>query len=317
MAGPSARPFELGVILPEAEFEMGGATGRWSDYQAMARLAEDMGFDSVWLVDHLTLWNPTEDVEPQGCWECWTMLAALAAATKRVKIGSLVTPTSFRNPALLAKMVDTVDEISSGRVVLGLGAGYHDPEYLAFGYPIDHRVGRFEEAFTIIHGLLRNGVIDFEGRYYSARECELRPRGPRPNGPPIMIGAKGPRILRATLPYVDAWTTWLAGYRSHSEAIPPLRDRVDAACHEVGRDPATLERSVSIMVNQTVTRQTHVSNWHWEGAAVPLEGSTDEIAAGIRAFVDEGISQIQLHLMPNTVDGIERFGVVLDALKRP
>src|SRR5690606_16587855 len=182
------RPCKLGVILPEAEFDMGGETARWSDYRAMARLAEDMGFDSVWFVDHL-LYRGADatTMDVQGTWECWSILAALAAVTERVELGPLVTPTSFRNPALFAKMVATIEEISGGRIILGLGAGWHKGEYDAFGFPFDHRVARFEEAFTIIHSLLRHGQVDFEGQYYSARECELRPRGPRPNGPPLMI----------------------------------------------------------------------------------------------------------------------------------
>ena len=178
------RMLKLGLILPEAEYDMAGATPRWSDLAAMARLAEEIGFDSLWFVDHLIYRDEMTTLEQQGVWECWSILAALAAVTRRVELGSLVTPTSFRNPALLAKIVDTVDEISGGRVILGLGAGYHAAEYRAFGFPHDHRASRFEEAFTIIRHLLRDGSVDFDGQYYSARECELRPRGPRRNGPP-------------------------------------------------------------------------------------------------------------------------------------
>lgn len=313
MSESSGRPCKLGVILPEAEADMAGATARWSDFAAMARLAEDMGLDSVWFVDHLIYrGDDMTTLDQQGCWECWSILAALAAVTERVELGSLVTPTSFRNPALFAKQVDTVEEISGGRVIVGLGAGYHDAEYEAFGYPTDHRVARFEEAFTIIHGLLRDGAIDFEGTYYSARECELRPRGPRPNGPPLMIGSKGPRMLRATLPYVNQWNAWLSGTRSNADQVPALRELVDDACHLAGRDPATLERSVSIMVDQTGTLEIGPSMK--PDTADPLTGSPEEIAAGIRAFADEGISHLQMYLVPNTIRSIERFGAVLDVL---
>ena len=162
-AGSDTGEMRIGLILPEAEDDMGGATARWCDLAGMARLAEDIGFDSVWFVDHLIYREELTMLEQQGVWECWSILAALAATTSRVELGSLVTPTSFRNPALFAKMVDTVEEISGGRVILGLGAGYHAAEYRAFGYPHDHRASRFEEAFTIIHSLLRKGQIDFEG----------------------------------------------------------------------------------------------------------------------------------------------------------
>ena len=312
MSPSNKRPCKLGVILPEAEHDMGGETPRWKDLAAMAQLAEGMGFDSVWFVDHLIYQGIATELEQQGLWECWTILAGLAAVTERVEIGPIVTPTSFRNPALFAKMVDTVEEISDGRVVLGLGAGWLEEEYRAFGYPFDRRVARFEEAFTIINGLLKNGQIDFEGQFYSARECELRPRGPRPNGPPIMVGSSGPRMLRATLPHVDSWNAWLSGARSHPDQIPPMREKIDAACLEIGRDPATLERTVSIMVDQTGTREIGYSMK--PDTAEPLTGSPEEIAAGIQAFVDEGISHIQLYFVPNTIQSIERFSSVLDIL---
>lgn len=305
---------KLGIILPEAEYDMGGATARWSDLAAMARLAEDIGFDSVWFVDHLIYRDDMTILDQQGVWECWSVLTALAAITERVELGSLVTPTSFRNPALFAKQVDTVDEIAGGRLIVGLGAGYHEAEYRAFGYPHDHRASRFEEAFTIIRGLLRDGHVDFEGEYYSARDCELRPRGPRPGGPPLMIGSRGPRMLRITLPYVDIWNAWLSGGRSHPDQAPPMRDLVDAACREVGRDPATLQRSVSIMVDQTGTREIGPSMK--PDNADPLTGSPAEIAAGLRAFAAEGIDHLQLYLVPNTIASVERFAAVLKELGR-
>src|SRR5436309_8326662 len=170
------RPIKLGLTLPQIEGMMHGETARWTDLLAMARRAEEVGFDSVWVVDHLLLHGVRQTRQREGLWECWTLLAALAAATERVELGPLVCCTGFRNPALLAKMADTVDEISGGRLILGLGAGWHEYEYNAFGYPFDHRVGRFEEALTIIHTLLREGKADFQGTYYQVRECELRPR---------------------------------------------------------------------------------------------------------------------------------------------
>jgi alkanesulfonate monooxygenase SsuD/methylene tetrahydromethanopterin reductase-like flavin-dependent oxidoreductase (luciferase family) len=280
----------------------------------MARLAEDMGFDSVWYVDHLIYREGLTTLDQQGLWECWSILAGLAASTSRVELGPLVTPTIFRNPALFAKMVDTVEEISGGRLILGLGAGYHKPEYDAFGYPYDHRASRFEEAFTIIRTLLREGKIDFEGEYYSARECELRPRGPRPEGPPIMIGSKGPRILRSTMPHVDAWNSWLVQGRSHPDQVPELKEMVDAACRDVGRDPASVERTLSIMIDLDGRREFPPSMQ--PDPIEPIGGSTEEIAAAIRAFADQGISHLQLALVPNTIRSVERFGEVLEVLDR-
>jgi len=181
------------------------------------RRAERIGLDSVWVGEHLLYRYP--DGEERGPWEAWSQLAALAEATQRVEIGPLVACTSFHNPALLAKQAATLDEISGGRLILGLGAGWNEVEYRAFGIPYDHRVSRFEEAFTIIRSLLRDGHVDFSGRYYAARDCTLIPRGPRPEGPPLMIGSTGARMLHITLPHVDAWNAWFARAAAVSVSI--------------------------------------------------------------------------------------------------
>ena len=165
----------------------------YDSIRAVVQQVESDGFDSIWLADHLLYRNPGEPT--RGIWECWTMLGALAEATTRVEIGTLVTCNSFRNPAILAKMASTIDEVSHGRLILGIGAGWNKPEYEAFGVPFDHRVDRFEEALQIIKPLLRNGHVDFNGKFYQAKNCEIVPRGPSPEGPPLMIGAQGSRML--------------------------------------------------------------------------------------------------------------------------
>src|SRR5215208_3399163 len=171
------RPLKVGLILPDTEREMGGATARWTDLVQMARMAEDLGFDSIWNADHLIYRFPGKEV--QGPWESWSLLAALAAVTTRVEIGPLVACTSFRNPALLAKIADTVDEVSGGRLILGLGAGWHEPEYKAYGYPYDRRVSRFEEALQIIVPLLKGEQVTFHGQFYNADEaCRKAGRDP-------------------------------------------------------------------------------------------------------------------------------------------
>ena len=301
----SNRPLKVGIFFPHVEREMGGATPRWSDVLAMAQTVEAMGFDSFWLPDHL-LFRP-EGEEPQGQWECWTLLAAVAAGTTRVEIGPFVSCSSFRNPALLAKMADTVDEISGGRLILGLGAGWNEAEYVAFGYPFDHRVSRFEEAVTIIHGLLRNGFVDFDGQFYSARDCELRPRGPRSNGPPIMIGSTGDRMLRQTARFADGWNAFFWSFGNDPSGIPAVRQAVDAACLEAGRAPATLERTVAVLVALPGATGT----WFQEP---PLAGSAEEIAEALRAYAREGISHVQLRLDPNTLDGLAALEPVLAIL---
>ena len=292
-------------MLPDTEREMGGGSARWRELLAMARTAEEAGFDSLWVSDHLLF--RFDGKEPQGVWECWSLLAALAAATERVEIGPLVSCTGTRTPALLAKVADTVDEVSGGRLVLGLGAGWHGPEYRAFGYPFDHRVGRFEEAIAIIHGLLKHGRIDFEGAYYSARECELRPRGPRPQGPPILVGTAGERMLRIAARYADQWNAW---GRNDPAAIPELRAKVDAACVDVGRDPATLERTVSVLIDLPGRAGRPREKPPF------LTGSPEELAEALRGHAREGISHVQVVLDPNTVAGIEALAPVLELLDR-
>ena len=157
----SNRPLQVGLLLPDHERQFDGGTARWTDLREMARIGEDIGVDSIWVTDHLL--HRKEGTEPRGAWECWSHLSALAAVTRKAQLGTLVVCTGFRNPALLAKMAATVEEISDGRLILGIGAGWNEAEYRAFGYPFDHRVSRFEEALQIIHGLLRHGAIDFQG----------------------------------------------------------------------------------------------------------------------------------------------------------
>jgi alkanesulfonate monooxygenase SsuD/methylene tetrahydromethanopterin reductase-like flavin-dependent oxidoreductase (luciferase family) len=300
-----ARPLKIGLVLVPFE-GMTGHAHRWADLVALARRAEAIGFDSVWIPDHLIFRNPGE--EPMGAREAWSLLAALAAATTRVELGPFVLCTAWRNPALIAKMADTLDEISGGRLVLALGAGWNEAEFDAFGFPFDHRYARFAEALQIIHGLLRTGHVDIDGTYYQARDCELRPRGPRPEGSPIMIGTTGPKMLRLTARYADWWNI---DWRNRPEEITPHRAALDAACAAVGRDPATLVRTAGVMVDLPgyPTRDNPDSP--------PLSGSPDDIADGLRAHAREGIAHAMLWL--NTADeaGVDAFAPVLEALDRP
>ena len=261
MAGVSGdrsqpRPLQIGLFLPSVAGFMDGATARWSDLLAMAEHAAAVGFDALWLADHfwflggeiraealkglgLPVPATSEQAAPLGAWEAWSLLAALAAAVPRVDLGTIVTCTGYRQPVLLAKMADTVEEISGGRLILGLGAGDSAFEHRAYGYPFDHRVSRFEEALTIIRTLLREGQCDFAGTYYQVRDCELRPRGPRRQGPPILIGtlATGRRMLRLVVEQADLWNGWLAAGRSLPDVLPPVLAAVDRACAEHGVIP--------------------------------------------------------------------------------
>ena len=320
----SPTPPKIGLLVPQSG--IGERWTRWTEALDFARRAEELNFDSLWLIDHLLIRQerlaaqhddaaPALAAElaalpPVGVWECWSWLAALAAGTSRIALGQLVTCTGYRNPALLAKMADTVDEISGGRLILGLGAGDYADEHRSFGVPFEGRVGRFEEALTIIHGLLRDGQIDFAGQHYSARECELRPRGPRLHGPPLLIGAitGRPRMLRLTVQHADIWNAWLAFGRSLPDEIPPARAAVDAACRQHGRAPATLERSVTVAVTAPGRRMPYPD-------AVPISGSPEEVAEAFRAFAREGITHIQVWLAPMRPDALEWLAAAVELLR--
>ena len=304
----STRPLRVGVQLPEVEREV-----RWPEYVAMASQAESVGFDSVWLGDHLLY--RYDDGSTRGPWEMWTMLAALAASTSRIRLGSLVASTAFHSPAMLAKLASTVDEISAGRLILGLGAGWNEPEFRAFGFPFDHRIDRFEEAFTIVRTLLRDGAIDFDGRYFQARDAELLPRPARPGGPPLLIGSIGPRMLRITLPHVQAWNVWYADTANTPAGLEPHLRLVDEISREVGRDPAEIERTVAVFVQLpggTGRRSLYVSST----PPKPLAGSPDDIAEGLRAYARLGVGEVQLVVDPITSESIEALAPVLENLDR-
>jgi alkanesulfonate monooxygenase SsuD/methylene tetrahydromethanopterin reductase-like flavin-dependent oxidoreductase (luciferase family) len=242
-------------------------------------------------------------------------MAALAAVTSRVTIGPLVACTNFHNPALLAKQASTIDEIAGGRFVLGLGAGWNETEFQAFGFPFDHRIGRFEEAFTIIRTLLREGAIDFDGRFYQARDCELLPR-PRTGSPKLLIGSNGERMLRIAAPYVDSWNTWYADTRNSPAGVAPLRDVVDAACRDVGRDPAEVERTVAVHVRLPGGSGRTMGGTSTTEQIRPLEGDPEAMAEELRAYAAAGVSEVQLVLDPIDRSAIERFAPVLAILDR-
>ena len=277
----------------------------------MSVMAEAVGFDTIWVADHLIFRNAGSVVmEPgasRGPYEAWTLLSAIAAVTSKVTLGPFVACNSFREPALLAKMADTLDEVSGGRLLLGLGAGWHEPEYTAFGFPFDHLAGRFEEALQIIVPLLKGETVTFHGRYYNVDDAELRPRGPRPGGPPIWIGAKGPRMLRLVAQYADAYNTvWHSDVSQSTERFANM----DAACREAGRDPSTLLRTSGSNVLVPDAGDAP------DAPASAMTGSAQEIAEKIWAFHTEaGVSHMTVILDPWTTRGIEQFGKVIEKIR--
>jgi alkanesulfonate monooxygenase SsuD/methylene tetrahydromethanopterin reductase-like flavin-dependent oxidoreductase (luciferase family) len=294
------RPLRVGVQLPEVERDV-----RWPEYLAIARAAEDAGFDSIWLGDHL-LYRGDGNPE-RGPWEAWTLLAALAAATERVMLGPLVACTAFHPPGLIAKMAAAIDEISAGRFVLGLGAGWNRPDFDAFGLPYDHRVSRFEEAFAIVRGMLAGERVTLHGRYWEVEDAVLLPEPRRPV--PLMIGSNGPRMLGIALPHVGSWNTWWDGYGNTGEGFAELNARITRAAKEAGRDPAEIERSACVLVALEPSRERPAGE-----EAPPVDGSPERVAQHLRDLAAAGADEAILVLDPITEDSVRRLGGALGAL---
>lgn len=287
----------FGVQLPEVEREV-----RWPELIAIARAAEEVGFDSVWVGDHYLYRG---DGRPErGPWEAWTSLAALAAATERVRLGPLVACLAFHDPAVLAKMAATVDEVSRGRLVVGVGAGWNRTEFDAFGIPFEHRASRFEEAFEIVRRLLAGERVTFEGRWQRTSDAVLLPAPTR--RPTLMVGSTGPRVLAATLPHVDVWNTWYDWFGNTPEGFAAKRTEIDAACERAGREPSTVARSACVLVHLAGAGERLV-----EGDAVPLGGTADAIRAGLRAFADAGADEVIMVCDPITEFSVRELGAIV------
>jgi alkanesulfonate monooxygenase SsuD/methylene tetrahydromethanopterin reductase-like flavin-dependent oxidoreductase (luciferase family) len=270
----------------------------------MARAAEAGGFDTVWLGDHLLYRG---DGRPErGPWEAWTLLAALAAVTERVSLGPLVACASFHPPGLLAKMAATIAEISDGRFVLGLGAGWNETEYRAFGLPYDHRVSRFEESFEIVRRLLAGERVTLAGRFWQADDAVLLPRAS--GRVPLMVGSNGERMLAATLPHVDRWNTWYAGYGNTVDGFVKLNGRIDLAAERVGRDPAAVERSACVLVELEGEAPRRP---HSDEDIRPV--TPDGLEAHLRALEQAGADEAILVLRPITEQSIAAIGSLLSA----
>jgi probable F420-dependent oxidoreductase len=284
---------KIGLMLPLGESEAGG----WTNLRAMAIAADEDGLDSVWGADHLIF---RDDGETDGIHECWTVLSAVAAVTSRVEIGPLVLALPFRNPALTAKMAAELDEVSGGRFILGLGCGWHEPEFDAFGYPFDHRVSRFEEGMQIVAPLVREGRVSFEGRYHRAIDAELRPPTIRDGGPPVLIAGKQPRMLKLVVEHADQWN---AAWYGHPDQADELRTRLAnlrAALDEAGRDPASLAITVGIFVAFEDDADADIP----ERA---IRGSVTEVGAALAGYADLGVSHLIVHLWPRSPDGVRRL----------
>ena len=266
----------------------------------MAIAAEEVGFDGIYVGDHL-LYRGDGRAE-RGPWEAWTLLGALAAVTERVELGPLVACAAFHPPAVLAKMAATLTEVSDGRFVLGLGAGWNEEEFRAFGIPFDRRVARFAEAFGAIAPLLRGERVTLDGEFHAVDDAVLLP--PARHRTPLMIGSNGPRMLRIALPHADAWNTWYEDYGNTAEGFAALNATITAAAEDAGRAPDEVARSACafVVLDRAADERTITDT------APPIEGSPDRIAERIRELADAGADEVMLVASPITERSIRTLG---------
>jgi alkanesulfonate monooxygenase SsuD/methylene tetrahydromethanopterin reductase-like flavin-dependent oxidoreductase (luciferase family) len=296
------RPLRIGVQLPEVERDV-----RWPEYAAMALAAEETGFDSIWVGDHM-LYRGDDDRPERGPWDAWALLAALAGVTRRVELGPLVACTGFHPPGVIARMAAAIDEISGGRFVLGLGCGWNEGEFAAFGIPYDHRVARFEEAFAIVRGLLAGERVTLEGRYWQAADAVLLP--PPARRTPLVIGSNGPRMLGIALPHADAWNTWWDGYGNNVAGFVALNAQIDAAAVRAGRAPAEIKRSACVLVSVDAEAGERVPPTD----VVPVAGDPGVLAAHLRGLAEAGADEAILVLDPITEKSVRTVAGTLALL---
>jgi alkanesulfonate monooxygenase SsuD/methylene tetrahydromethanopterin reductase-like flavin-dependent oxidoreductase (luciferase family) len=293
------RPLRIGVQLPEVEREV-----RWPEYASMARAAEEVGFDSIWVGDHMLYRG--DDRGERGPWDAWTLLAGLAAITSRVQLGPLVACTGFHPPGVMARMAAAVDEISQGRFVLGLGSGWNEPEFRAFGIPYDHRVSRFEEAFAIIRALVAGERATLAGRWWQADDAVLVP--PPARRMPIVIGSNGPRMLGIALPHADGWNTWWDGYGNTVDGFAELNATIDDAARAAGRGPEEIDRSACVLVGAGSGERRPVDGIR------PVAGDAGTLGPHLQGLARAGADEAILVLDPVTEASVRALAPVLAAL---
>jgi alkanesulfonate monooxygenase SsuD/methylene tetrahydromethanopterin reductase-like flavin-dependent oxidoreductase (luciferase family) len=300
------RPFEIGVVLPAFQTGPERTTARWSEIREMALLAEAIGFDTVWTVDEL-FWRSADGGPPRGFWEGVSIAGAVAAVTTKVTVGTWVMSALHRNPALTARAVETLDEISGGRFLFGLGAGHEWPgQARAFGLPEDRIFARFDDALQIIVPLLRTGRADFEGTWHAARDLPHVPVGPRPNAIPLMIGGNGPKGQRHAVRHADIWSCYIEE-RAHVDEVAPRIASLEAICAEEGRDPTTIGRSVGLSVDARAPAG--------ERAGV-VSGSAGQIVDAFGTFQAAGFTRIEAVLGTSSTAAMEALGPVLEQFRR-
>jgi alkanesulfonate monooxygenase SsuD/methylene tetrahydromethanopterin reductase-like flavin-dependent oxidoreductase (luciferase family) len=300
----------IGLVLPMLEHPETGEKPSWKLISQQVAMAETAGFDTVWVADEL-LWRVPDWHGPSGWWECVALAGAVAASTTTIKVGTWVLSALHRNPGLMVKSVHTLDEVSGGRFVFGLGSGHAGDQGQTFGFPLDRTVGRFEDALEIIVPALRGNIVSHAGKYHGSKSLESRPRGPSNGSIPLMMGAHGPRTMGLAIKYADIWSCF-ATTSSHPPAFAEMVELFERSCAENDRDSTSIGRSVGVFVEPTPTR-----NAEQLGFGVTIGGSTDEIVDAIGGFADLGFTRVELIPWPNEPKSVEALAPVVDQLAGP
>lgn len=296
------RSFQIGVVLPLMEQGDERVAAPWTEIRAIALRAEELGFDTVWTPDEL-LWRKG-DAAPQGFYEGVSMAGAAAAVTSTVGVGTWVLSALHRNAGLTAKVAATLDEISGGRLIFGLGAGHTWPgQAEAFGLPEDQVFARFDEALQVIVPLLRGGHADVRGTWHAAHDLPQAPPGPRPNAIPLLIGGNGPKGQRHAVRHADIWSGYTEE-RAHAEEMLPRIAMLETICAEEGRDPASIGRSIGVTVDPLAPSG---------GQSNTLSGSAQEIADAFHTFREAGFTRLEIMVDPGEMAAMDALGPVLEA----
>ena len=297
----------FGLVLPMFERPLDGSKPTWGEIRTLSKRAEQLGFDTVWTADEI-VWRVPEWGGPRGWWECVAMTGAIAASTTTVQVGTWVMSALYRNPGFVVGAAETLDEISNGRFVLGLGAGHGGAGADAYGYPSDRIVSRYAEALEIIVPMLRGESVSFAGEFHRANDAEVSPRGPRPGRIPLMLGGHSPRTMALAARHADAWSAY-ATTSSLPEAFRPMTDALDLMCEGIDRDPATIGRSVGVFVEPGDANVAEAI-----GLGVAITGSTNQIVDLLMGFAGAGVTRVEIFPYPNTLDTLELLAPVLAAV---
>lgn len=268
----------------------GDGNQSWVNIKKQALQAEELGFDAIFLPDHTIYHSDDGNI---GCWESVSLAGALAAATTTIEIGHSMFNAPYRSPALVAKIVETLDDISGGRYIFGIGAGNTpDADYNAVGVPTGNRYSRFAEAIEIIHGLLKNRTVDFKGKYWSAQDADLVLHGPRMQGPPIVIAAWGPKMMRLAARFADGWNGWVPSDPS-VKIFKPMIEKLARSCEEIGRDPNSIKRTLDIQIDSLGVYEKLRPG----GNMKPISGTSKQIANAILSFRDIQVDEVRCYVV--------------------